>query len=289
MPALPNCLTIVLAAALALMAPTPQAVADTAPQSEAQSATAQLLTTLQTDQTFAVMLEEGKAYGASIEQQMFPGQGTARWATMVAAIYDPATLGAIFDQALATALADDPQAVATAQDFFASPLGQHILTAEIAARRTLLDEAAEEAAQVEAERLQADRDPKMRQIRDLIKAGDMIEQNVAGALSANLAFLQGMASVGTNGTVMDAESMMSEVWSQESDIRAQTELWLLPYLALAYRDLSQDDLKAYVAFSESPEGKRLNGALFTAYDQVFRKVSHDLGRAAALLMQGNDI
>jgi hypothetical protein len=48
-------------------------------------------------------------------------------------------------------------------------------------------------------------------------------------------------------------------------------------------------MTAYVAFSQTPEGQRLNGALFAAYDKVFRKVSYDLGRAAALLMQGSDI
>jgi len=279
MPALPAFLSLFLAAFLVLIAPASQAGADTA----------SLSATLQTKDSFAVMVEEGKAYGASIEEQMFPEQGTARWATMVTAIYDPTALQAIFDQTLTEALAADLQTIDAAQEFFGSPRGQRILSAEIAARRTLLDEAAEEAAQVEAERMQADRDPKMRPIREFIKAGDLIEQNVAGALTANLAFLQGMASVGTNGAVLDTDSMMSEVWGQEADIRAQTELWLLPYLTLAYRDLSEEDMQAYVAFSESPAGQRLNGALFTAYDKVFRKVSYDLGRAAALLMQGNDI
>ena len=289
MPALTARMTLALAMLLAVTAPIPQAAAETAPQTQPTAPADSLARVLQTAETFAVMVDEGKAYGASIEQQMFPGQGKARWAAMVTAIYDPVILHAVFEQALAEGLADDPDTVAAALAFFDAPLGQRILSAEITARRALLDDAAEEAAQVEAERLQAARDPKMRQIRDFIKAGDLIEMNVAGALSANLAFLQGMASVGLNGTVMDAETMMTEVWSQEGDIRNETELWLLPYLALAYRDLSEDDLKAYVAFSNSPEGKRLNGALFAAYDVVFRKVSHDLGRAAALLMQGSDI
>ena len=279
MPALSAFLSLFMTAFLLLIAPTMQAGAETA----------SLSTTLKTKDSFAVMVEEGKAYGTSIEEQMFPGQGSARWATMVSAIYDPVALQAIFDQALTESLADDPQAIAAAQEFFGTAMGQRILSAEIAARRTLLDEAAEEAAQVEAERMQADRDPKLRFIRDFIKAGDLIEQNVAGALTANLAFLQGMASVGTNGAVLDTDSMMSEVWSQESDIRAQTELWLLPYLMLAYRDLTEEEMTAYVAFSQTPEGQRLNGALFAAYDKVFRKVSYDLGRAAALLMQGSDI
>ncbi len=137
--------------------------------------------------------------------------------------------------------------------------------------------------------MQAERDPRMGLIRDLAEAGELIEMNVAGALTANLAFFQGMNDVGVPGMVMDEEQMMTEVWGQEASIRDETAKWLYPYLALAYRPLSDEDLKAYVAFAESAEGKRLNAALFASFDKVFRSVSFELGRGAALVLQGNDI
>lgn len=245
--------------------------------------------TLLMSATFAVMVEEGLDYGASIEEQMFPGQGGARWAAMVATIYDPTRLRATFDAAFQQALAGDAATIAAAQEFFGSDLGQRILTAEIAARRAILDEATEEAARVEAERMQAARDPRLRLIRDLAEAGDLIEMNVAGALTANLAFFQGMNDIGVPGMAMDREQLMTEVWSQEDSIRDETGKWLYPFLALAYRPLSDDDLQAYVAFSESPAGKRLNAALFSAFDQVFSAVSFQLGRGAAQVLQGDDI
>lgn len=241
------------------------------------------------DRTFEVMVVEGLDYGASIEEQMFPGQGGARWSAMVATIYDAPILRASFDAALQEALIADPATVAAAEGFFGSDLGQQIVRLEIEARHALLDEAVAEAAEVEAERMQADRDPRMGLIRDLVEAGDLIETNVAGALTANLAFFQGMASVGEPDVQADDDQMMTEVWSQESSIRTETAKWLYPFLALAYRPLTDEDLKAYVAFSETAEGKRLNAALFAAFDQVFRQVSHDLGRGAALVMQGSDI
>lgn len=260
-----------------------------ATQDQAAAALAALPETLRMGETFDVMVQEGLAYGDSIEEQMFPGRGGSRWKAMVATIYDTPVLRRNFDAALTEALRDDPETVAAAVEFFGSDLGQRILGHEIEARRILLDKAAEEAARVEAERMQAERDPRMGLIRDLAEAGDLIEANVAGALSANLAFFQGMNSVGVPGMEMDEEQMMLEVWGQEESIRDETAKWLYPYLALAYRPMSDDDLKAYIAFTETPEGKRLNAALFLAFDEVFRAVSHDLGRGAALVLQGNDI
>ncbi len=248
-----------------------------------------LADTLRMDDTFAVMVEEGQAYGTSIEEQMFPGQGGPRWSAMVATIYDAPKLRQEFEAGLLDALGDDPTTVAAAQAFFDSDLGQRVLQLEIEARRTLLDEAAEEAARVEAERMQVDRDPRFGLIRDMAEAGDLIEMNVAGALTANLAFFQGMNDVGIPGMVMDEEQMMTDVWGQEESIRDETAKWLYPYLALAYRSLTDEELKAYIDFMGSPEGKRMNAALFRAFDRVFGKVSFDLGRGAALVMQGNDI
>jgi len=282
-----------LAAALsALLALGPQAPAwaETAvPAEVAPDRLAALSQVLLMEDVFAVMAEEGKSYGTSIEEQMFPGRGGAAWTARVDAIYDPAALMPVFTRAFDVALAGDPETVAAAEAFFGTPRGQEILKLEVEARRAMLDIAVEEAAQVEAERMKTERDPRLRLLRELIEAGDLIEMNVAGAMSANLAFFEGMAATGVPGMPSDRESMMAEVWGQEEGIRAETANWLVPFLALAYQPLPEADLKDYVAFSASAEGKRLNAALFAGFDAVSRKVSFELGRAAAEAMTGNDI
>lgn len=285
-------LSLAAAALSALLALTPQAPvrAETAvPAEVAPDRLAALSETLLMQEVFAVMAEEGRVYGASIEEQMFPGRGGAAWAARVQAIYDPVALMPVFTRAFEAALAQDPETVAAAEAFFGPPRGQEILKLEVEARRAMLDIAVEEAAQVEAERMQAERDPRLRLVRELIEAGDLIEMNVAGAMSANLAFFEGMAAAGAPGMPADRESMMAEVWGQEEGIRAETANWLVPFLALAYQPLPEADLKDYVAFSASPEGERLNAALFAGFDAVSRRVSFELGRAAAEAMTGNDI
>ena len=282
-----------LAAALsALLVLDPQAAAraETAvPAEVAPDRLAVLSQTLLMAEVFAVMAEEGSAYGASIEEQMFPGRGGTAWAAQVQRLYDPEVLMPVFTRAFDAALAQDPGTVAAAEAFFGTPRGQEILKLEVEARRAILDTAVEEAAQVEAERMKAERDPKLRLVRELIEAGDLIEMNVAGAMSANLAFFEGMAAAGAPGMPADRESMLAEVWGQEEGIRAETANWLVPFLALAYQPLPEGDLKDYVAFSASAEGRRLNAAMFAGFDAVSRRVSFGLGRAAAQAMTGNDI
>jgi hypothetical protein len=294
MPILARFATLATLGALALAAlePAPARAETQAPAGatagQGTEAVRALQDLLQLDGLMEVMVLEGLDYGASIEEQMFPGRGGARWEATVRAIYAPEPMRVLFDTAFAQAIAEDEAAIAAAAAFYGSDLGRRILTLEIEARRALLDPAVEEAAAVEAERMQADRDPRLRQIRSLIEAGDLIEMNVAGALSANLAFFTGMAEVGP-GPAVPQEDLMAEVWGQEADIRSEVANWLVPYMALSYGPLSDAELQDYVDFYASDEGKRVNAALFAGFDAVFRKVSQDLGRAAAGLMQGSDI
>ena len=79
------------------------------------------------------------------------------------------------------------------------------------------------------------------------------------------------------------------LWAQEDQVRQETEDWLWPYLALAYQPLSDEEMQAYQVFSEAPEGRALNAALFAAFDASFVRISGELGRAVALMVQGQDI
>ncbi|RYI14972.1 MAG: DUF2059 domain-containing protein [Acetobacteraceae bacterium] len=263
--------------------------AETAVEAPAASASVQALAdVLQLDALFQVLRDEGLAHGESLAEDMFPSGGGADWDASVSRIYDVAQLRGEFAKALGQALAADPAAVAEVTRFFASDLGQRILTLEIEARRTFLDQAAEEAAQVAADDAAAAKDPKVAQLRRMIEAADLVEMNVAGSLSGNLAFMTGMASSGAYG-VLPPDQLLSDVWGQEDQLRADTSTWLYSYLGLAYDPLTDAELDAYIAFWESPAGQHFNGALFAAFDSTFRQVSLELGKAAGLAMQGNDI
>jgi hypothetical protein len=237
---------------------------------------------------FQVLREEGLAYGDSLQADMFPAGGGEDWKAEVSGIYDADRLEAAFAKALAEGLADRPQSVSGIVDFFGSDLGKRIVGLEIEARRAFLDTAAEEAARVAADDAAGTRDPKVALVRRMIEAGDLLEMNVAGSLSSSLAFMTGMADSGAYGALPE-DQLLSDVWGQEEQVRADTSTWLYAYLGLAYAPLTEAEMETYVAFWESPAGQDLNAALFTAFDRVFRQVSLELGRAAGRAMQGRDI
>ncbi len=250
----------------------------------------QLSKTMQIGAILEVMREEGLDYGTTLEPDLFPGKGGAGWMAQVSRIYDVASMQAQFDESLIAALAnEDAAALDVMEGFFGSDRGQRILMLEIEARRALLDDATEDAAKLNVEEMEAEGDPRLAMIRKFAASNDLIEMNVAGALNANLAFFKGMAEGGAFDDEMTEDQMLSNVWSQEPDIRGETEIWLYPYLALAYQPLSDDDMDAYLAFSELDEGKALNAAVFAAFNDLFIAISADLGRAAARQMRGEDI
>lgn len=245
--------------------------------------------TMQIGAVMEVMRQEGLDYGTTLEAEMFPGKGGAEWRAVVALIYDASAMSAQFDAVFAAGLAGSASDIAAMQAFFGGALGQRIVTLELEARRALVDDAVEQAAGVALDDMIASDDPRLAALRRFAETNDLVELNVAGALNANLAFYQGLSEGGAFGDPLDEGEMLAEVWAQEGDLRAETETWLYAYLALAYQPLSDADLAAYQAFSETKAGQAVNAAAFAAFDQVFNRISRELGRAAARQMQGEDI
>lgn len=277
-------------ALVALLAAASPLAADTAiPGQGAEHSVAELGKVMRLEELFEVLREEGLDHGRELEAEMFPSRGGAEWAGAVSRIYDADRMRSDFEAALADEIGDEPAVLDEIVAFFGAELGQRILGLEIEARRAFLDTAAEEAARVAADEAAASRDPKVALIRRMIEVADLLEANVAGSMSGNLAFVTGMAETGAYGRTMPQDEILADIWSREEQIRSDTSTWLHAYLGLAYAPLSEDELASYVAFWESPAGQRLNAALFVAFDRVFRPVSQDLGRAAGRAMLSREI
>lgn len=267
-----------------LAAPQPRpAVAETA------ATPATLAETLRMSELIEVLREEGLAYAETLDDDLFPGRGRADWLAQAQLVYDTDAMLQRFNATMADELADHPQAVAAAQAFFTGPLGARVLTLEIEARRALLDKTVEAAARARVDEMRADDSPRLAALDAFVAANDLIEANVQGALNANLAFYRGMVEAGGLGEAVDEGTVLAEVWAQEEEVRGETRIWLMAYVAMAYDPLSDAELQSYIDFSATPAGQRLNAALFSAFDAVFVQVSRDLGRAAGLQMIGQDI
>lgn len=254
-----------------------------------QRGAAELAAMLRLGELAGIVQAEGADYGDQLRQEMFPDRGGAEWPAIVARIYDPERLSGELTRVLERELSGRPDVLRAAEEFFGSPAGRKIVALEIEARRALLDDAAEQAAKDAYAEMETRGPARLDALRRFVEANDLVEMNVMGALNANLAFYKGMASGGAFTDEMSEDDMLGEVWSQEDQVRSDTEDWLWPYLALAYQPLSDEEMQAYQAFSETAEGRALNAALFTAFDASFVRISGELGRAVSRMVQGEDI
>jgi hypothetical protein len=174
---------------------------------------------------------------------------------------------------------------------FTSGPGAGVIDLELDARAALADPAVQDAADLALDRARADKVPRLGQIDRFIVANDLIERNVAGAMNANIAFWRGLSDGdGLSDTRNEGEAeMLADLWTQQESLRAETEAWLWSFLLMAYDPLEDDALEAYIDFSLSPAGQRLNTALFETFDTVFERLSYDLGKASARLMTGESL
>jgi hypothetical protein len=260
----------------------------TAPISSDLAALDTFLEVLAVKDLIDVMHQEGIKSADGMDADMLGGSGGQGWSATIAGIYDPAKMYSTFKGRLQSELAQDKISVEKANAFFGSDLGQKVIKLEIEARRALLNEAAEAAAEAGYYGMVEKNEPRVAQIKRFAEANDLIESNVMGAMNGNLAFFRGLAAGGATQGLSESD-MLAEVWSGEAEARTQAEVWLYPFLALAYEPLSDAELDAYIAFSQSPAGARINAALFAAFDTLFVDISEKLGKAAAAEMTGQDI
>lgn len=260
-----------------------------APARAADDDVVALADALKLPEVFAVMAEEGLAYGRRIEEDMFPGAGGRQWQEAVAGIYTTDRMLAVFSGSFEAELDRSGGDAAAMRAFFESALGRRVTTLEISARRALLDEAVEDASRLKLEEMRAVGDPRLDLIEEFVAANDLVEVNVSGGLNANYAFYQGLIDAGALGPEMGEDEIIAEIWGQEEAIRSEVEVWIHAYLAMAYAPLDAVELEEYIAFSRTGPGRDLNRALFAGFDAVFVDVSRLLGRAAGAVLAGQDL
>ncbi|MGA9434719.1 MAG: hypothetical protein WBV62_10845, partial [Roseobacter sp.] len=181
----------------------------------------------------------------------------------------------------------EPDDVEAALAFFGSEQGARIISLENAARQAMADPEVEEAARDIYAGLKDGDDPLYILVSRYIDDNDLLERNVTGAMSANFQFYMGLSD-GKFTDQSEAE-ILEEVWSQQDDIRDDTEYWLNGFLLMAYQPLPLETMQNYVDYSASDEGQALNAALFDGFEGIYRDISYALGRAIALNAEGDGI
>ena len=237
-----------------------------------------------TPRLLEIMRVEGMDQAEDIANDMFAGR-SGSFDSVASRVYDTTRMTETFRAEFDAVLADVD--VAPLLAFFASDRGRQIVSLELSAREAMIDPDIEEAAETAASRMEEDNPDRLALLETFVNTNDLIELNVMGAMNASVAYYQGLMSVG-EPTLSESE-ILSEVWSQEPDIRSDTTTWVFSYLGLAYEPLEDGDIEAYIAMSSSPEGRALNRALFEGFDDVFNEVSYLLGRATVTFGQSEEL
>lgn len=275
---------------LAQAVPQPQLAQALTPDAGREAKTAELhalLDAMGLYDILAIMAAEGVGSSRTLEADMFPGKGGGAWMAVVAGIYAADKMTAAFEAALPVERLSQADII-NLRLFFDSDVGQRIVAGEVAARQAFLDPALEEIATELAKERIAQNHPRIAQLTEFNTVNDLVERNVSGALNGNFAFFAGLSEGGAFAAPVPETMMLAEVWSQEPAIREDTTAWLYAYQTLAYEDLSDADLAAYIALSRTEAGQAINASLFAAFDTLFNAISYELGRAAAGFMAGED-
>lgn len=232
-----------------------------------------------------VLHREGRAYGVDLNRDMLDGRGGVYWSELVDDIYSAKRLADTVSIAMLNGLS--PAQIEDSLTFFQTEAGKNTISLEISARIALSDPNMEADARSYYHRLKGSDDARFDLISQYIVVNDLLEQNVAGALSFSYYLYRGLVDGGA--LEMDEDSIRAEVWRDEPETRADTESWLFGFLLMAYQPLSDQDIQANLAFSLSEAGQALNLALNDGFEMAYRDISYGLGLGLAGAMAARDL
>lgn len=225
-----------------------------------------------------VMRQEGLDYADQIAADLIPGEPSQGWDAEIARIYEAGRIEALVMEGLVAAL--DGVDLDRILGFYESDPGRRIPPLEVSAREAMLEDDVEAAARNAARRAIAEETTRYRLISDFVEVNELVELNVAGGLNSNFAFYTGLQDAGGVPSDMTEQEILSDVWAQEAEIRANTTEWVYAFLLLAYGPLGPGEIAAFTGFSRTRAGQQMNSALFRVFDDVFFDISRRLGEAA---------
>ena len=237
------------------------------------------------EQSIEIMVQAGLRDGRGLEGNLFPGQGGAAWGATIDRLYSADALRREFYSGFPEDRLPEDRAAEIAT-FFSSDLGERIVAGELGAWEAITDPEVEAAANEVYFQHLAEAAPRLDLLERFTEVNGFVDYNVMGTLNANFAFLRGMSDGGAYERPIPEDMILTQVWQGEPEIREDTILWLYSFQLMAYADLSDDELEAYIAFCETEAGQLYNATLFAGYDAVFTEMSYRLGNAAALFMTG---
>jgi hypothetical protein len=163
------------------------------------------------------------------------------------------------------------------------------LSTELGARVTNLEEQANADPEKAQERLRNSRGfvdvlPAARKTRieRLEHDVEAVQTNVNVVIDTNIGIARGVAlTMKADGPSIDVDAVAAQIESQRAMLEGTLRPQVLAGLALTYQQLSDADLDAYLAFLESPIGRKYAAAGGMALEKALGDAALELGRQMA--------
>lgn len=234
---------------------------------------------LQLDELAQIVTAEGRSRALAADIDLLGRPGGKVWQRKVDFIYNKERMRAEARTAMQAALA--PRHLRALLEFYSDQEIQQVVAREMSVRRMFLDARVEEKAR----RDWLDRrglPNHSAEISHFVEVNDLVERNVTGTLNSNYAFLRALAEAHpVVSERLTEDEILSQLWSQEGEIRRDASEWIYAFLTTAYDPISEKILGRYISFCDTQAGRALNHAMFDAFETVYRRLSTDLGHAVA--------
>lgn len=239
---------------------------------------------LRLEEVVEILRQEGLRHGRELDEQILGGNGGVFFEDTVRRIYSPDFMSESLRIALRDGMSESQREQAAV--FFEGEPGQTIIALENSARRAIAEQEVLEMAKSQHEN--EDRTSSFYLLVDeYIRVNDLVQQNFEGAMVADFLFFQGMLE--GRGEKGDVEAMISSMLANEDERRKETEEWLFSFLLMAYRPLSETEMRENIAFSRTDAGRALNEALFDGFDKMYVRMHYELGHAVGAAMIASDL
>ena len=181
---------------------------------------------------------------------MQAGDFGADWSRVAEQVFDRDTMRGIALDILEQTLTEE--ALAHAAEFYATPLGQRLVTVENASH--LSEDAAtrEEIGRAAINQWVAEGSPRIGYLQRMNQAIDVADSGVKAVQEIQFRFLMAASNAGVLESEIDEGALRAVMAQNEADLRIRLKESGLISAAYTYRDISDDDLAAYADALEQP-------------------------------------
>ena len=244
-----------------------------------------LYAALHMDEVVAVMRQEGLEEAEATAEVYLKTSARANFDGAVDALYAEASIERQLLNGLRAALAEADAELAL--EFYRTPLGMLVGQLETTGRVAISNDAVEEMAISIAQDALKAKEDRAELLQSAVEEMGLTEYNLSGAFAARFAFLSGLAEADELGITQD--QILELIAADQDSLRAEIEQWVLGFVFMAYRPLSDAELTEYLAFQMSATGTALNQALFESFNAVSVNNAGQLGKLLAAALQARDL